>query len=335
MWVCPHCGETVASDEEECPRCSPREPDGDLQETRPFHQTFEKKAQPTGDLRDTVRQLPVIDDPEPDEVTDEEEERDFRSTLVDGKDAPPPSHLAATLVDTPPAIDAGHDLGDTLLEIQPRNPDGAAPITFSDVPAEGRLAPDGTGAEPLNFQEFESTKDRSRRAKDGGQAEPASLDESREPAARPRARLPRVLAWITSVTWVALAVVLVTGYLKVPVMVRLMSLLPFEALALTALPATLLLATVIAAGRRLLLWVLLAALPGLGLVLGLFGAMRLILRRPPGREPGGLATPTAAYSDHDFAADRSVGWMLVFFTLAWQEEILIVLLTHFRAYLPW
>jgi hypothetical protein len=92
---------------------------------------------------------------------------------------------------------------------------------------------------------------------------------------------------------------------------------------------------VIAAGRRLLLWVLLAALPGLGLVLGLFGAMRLILRRPPGREPGGLATPTAAYSDHDFAADRSVGWMLVFFTLAWQEEILIVLLTHFRAYLPW
>jgi hypothetical protein len=360
MPVCPHCGEAIAADAEECPSCGSLV--NDLLETRPFHPSFEQRAEPAGDLGDTERRLPVIDGPlldEPTDTTEEEDEDDLRSTLVDGKDGPEPQNLAATLVDEPPKLEMGDviasgDLGDTLLEIQSKAEDPTAPITFSDVPVKGALTPDGTGAAPLNFQEFESTKDRGRReTKDSGQEE--SVPDPREKRPAPGTRLPRVLAWLTAVAWVALAILLVAGYLNVPLVVGLLALLPFEIVALTAVPAALQLVTLIAAARtnhridgamlrsssfvrhflRLLLWVVLATLPGVGLLLGLFGALRLILRRPPNQDASGLATNTAAYSDFDFAADRSVGWMLVFYTLAWQEEVLVIVLTYFRAYLPW
>jgi hypothetical protein len=238
------------------------------------------------------------------------------------------------------------------------------PITFSQA-GQQALGGAETGAQPLDFERFESAKDSSRR-KEAAVAPftPAEPDWDMNAPATPLAnviglvRLTKVLAWITSILWVATAALMVAIYLDlgVPHLAQLVAQLPFHVEALTVVPWLLLLATVLAASSakyrvaaavqrrasrigalfRTLLWLLLAVLPGVGLLLGLGVGLYLIVRKRPVH----LATPerveTAQYSEYDFATtDRPLGWTLIFFTLAWQEVLVVVVLSHYRAYLPW
>lgn len=341
MRECPQCGKTFGFKAATCPACgaavATEAPD--LGETRPAHPAFEPGAESDDDLHDTVPRLPSME-MEIQEPLDDP----LHSTLVD----PPPAmdDEVAALVDTRPTEEDepggySEELGDTQLEVESRKRSdrGPAAITFSEVP--GKPAPNVTGAQPLDFQEFTSGKELARRAETDETAPDPLEDEQLPPAVDSGpVGLTKLLAVLTSLLWIGCAVLMVTAYLAIEPVVRLLAHLPVRLEAIAAVPGLLLLFTLLAAtsvrcrgrgpagrpGRvgvflRLFIWVLLAALPGVGLLLGLGGALHLILRRPKELRPP--------------ASDRPVGWTLLFFTLAWQDMLAVFALIHFRAHIPW
>lgn len=337
MRRCPHCGKVVAFKAVHCPACGGKlEQTARLQDTRPFLPSFDAAPEVVSDTErlpalDMEIQEP-LDDPFPDHlrqtVVDEPDE-DLRATVVN---SPPGTDLDQTLLETPAAHD--DDLRDTLVR-DPPEPQELPPITFSA--AGDALRPMTTGARPLDADDFQRTHDAARQA--ASQPPPASPPTTEAVDRSPSSgmlRLARILALVASVAWVALASIMVTGFLNVRAVTALLAALPLPPEALTSVPALLVLATLLAAAAterrllgaeqargqasiflRLLFWVSLAALPGIGLLLGMGGSIYLIGR-------GNVRGP----------ADRLVGWMLIFFTLAWQDIAAVILLTHFRGYLP-
>jgi hypothetical protein len=122
--------------------------------------------------------------------------------------------------------------------------------------------------------------------------------------------LTLVLALTATLSWLGLAAVMVLAYLGVQPVVRLVARLPVYTEALAAVPglftilALLLYALSPVGGAGAFLWAFFAALPGVGLVLGVIGAIRQMRR------------------------SASVGIMLLVFTLTAQALEAWVALTH-------
>lgn len=355
MRECEHCGKKVAFKSPTCPACGARvgeagpglDEDDDLNETRPFHPSFDALQQPAKELKDTVERLPAIDMEVTDEATDEEL---LRATLVDS----PADEFADDLpetVDVPqPPVKAELDLTDTLVEVE-RADERPGPITFSELGRAARVRPVGTGAEPLDFLQFARGREVMRPAAESGHAEDDAPAPRSTPAPRGGLRLTKVLAVLAALCWVGVAGLMVATFLQLPLVLSLLSALPFAPEILVALPGLLLLLTLLAAsvaehraraalrptsGLGIFLgrlgWFLLAALPAIGLIGGLAGALYLIIRRRPNLDPDSSASYAA---DGPGATDRPVGWTLLFFTLAWQDIAAVIVLTHFRAHVPW
>ena len=360
MRECQHCGKQVAFKSETCPACGgpldgdsdlvDHEDGDDLNETRPFHPSFDALQQPAKELKDTVERLPAIDMEITDEATDEEL---LRATFVD---SPPADEFTDDLpetVDVPhPPVKMELDLTDTLVEVEPAD-ERPGPITFSELDSAARVRAVSTGAKPLDFQHFARGREVMRPNAEVGDAVDDAPGAPRAAPPQPRGctRLTKVLAFLAALCWVGVAGLMVTTFLQLPLVLRLLSALPFSPELLVALPGLLLLLTLLAAtaaelraraalrpasrtgiflGR--LGWFLLAALPAIGLVGGLAGALYLIIRRRPNLDPDSSASYAA---DGPGATDRPVGWTLLFFTLAWQDIAAVIVLTHFRAHVPW
>ena len=351
MRECEHCGKQVAFKTQTCPACGgrmggagPGLDEDDLNETRPFHPSFDLQ-QPAKELKDTVERLPAIDMEVTDEATDEEL---LRATLVDSPADEYADDLPET-VDVPrPPVEAELDLTDTLVEVEPAD-ERPGPITFSELGGAARVRAVNTGAAPLDFQQFSRGREVMRSTAEIGHP---GDDDTPAPRAAPAprrggTRLTKVLAVLAALGWVGVAGLMVATFLQLPLVLQL----PFSPELLVALPGLLLLLTLLAAtgaehraraalrptsrigiflGR--LGWFLLAALPAIGLIGGLAGALYLVIRRRPLLDPDSSASYAA---DGPGATDRPVGWTLLFFTLAWQDIAAVIVLTHFRAHVPW
>jgi hypothetical protein len=336
MRDCPHCGRQISFKTPTCPDCGGAVEDADeLKDTRPALPPVEE---PEGeiaeaDFRDTIKKLPAFDG--------EIQEPSVLDTLVDQDPA-----LADTLIDKPPLeLPPGINVEDTLVEIREDRSSGKGrsnQITFSDLDTKRQ-----TGAAPLDARDFESTRDMARRT--DAERHVAVVTEERllptEPVVagpRPRATLAVLLSALSSVAWILLAALAVAQWLRLPPATEMLAALPFPAEALVGVPAALTLGTLVAASVArarvgvfflLLLWVVLAGLPGVGLLLGLFGALRLIVRNGPGQQASAELDPAAAHAGP--VTDRLVGWMLLFYTLCWQAIVAVIVLTRFRSWLPW
>lgn len=341
MRDCPHCGRQISFKTPTCPDCGGAVEEADeLRDTRPALPAVDGPQEEISeaDLQDTVPRLPTFDQ--------EVQEPSVLDTLVDGDPA-----LAATLIDQPPLeLPPGATVEDTLVEIASSGEERMNAITFSELDTRSRLELARSGAAPLDAKDFESTRDMARRTDVERTA--AVLTEEIVPpkeavgdVARPRARLAVFLSAVSSVAWVLLAALAVAQWLRVPLAAAVLAALPFRAEALVGVPAALTLGTLLAASIALarvgvffglLLWVVLGGLPGVGLLLGLFGALRLIVRQAPDRQAVADHDPTAVYAEQDLAiAVRPMGWMLLFYTLCWQAIVAVIVLTRFRSWLPW
>lgn len=341
---CPICGQTVPPDSTFCPNCGNPMPSADLAATRPFQPSLDLDL-PAGTDTERVPSLDMEIQDSDDALgqTTADPSRDFGVTVIDAPPSPVDESLIQTLVDPP-----DQDL---------------APIPFSEIHDE-YSASGVTGERPLDFSDFASTRhgieagpsavalgperDPARKTTRGRPSpwvsapEAAVASERQSPVAPPVS--PgiggvRALAIVTAITWVLLASLMVTAFLNIPPVPTLLARVPLPMEVWIGLPGGLLLLLLLfAAGARhrlagvgrvgswlrYLLWVLLAALPGIGLLLGMIGVILFIARN----------RPLAGVHPDPGAVDRVMGWLLLFFTLAWQDIAAVIVLTHLRAHLP-
>jgi hypothetical protein len=323
----------------------------EMQGSKPLHDTIPSSS--PGDLHDTLpdpASNPDLHDTVPDP-------REGAAPLSD-----PALHDTLVEPEQPPRItDKPSDkLADTLLEVRPQEGGLRRPITFTEVP-DRPIKGDPTGTAPLDFKEFESTDDIARRSEaervqpEEGQTDLLPSGKALEDSvpweqlgtvqSSGLAKLTKLLVVLASLAWIGLALLMLAPLLGVAVVASWIAALPFYSEVLVAVPGGLTLLTLLcAAGVRarassltgkgswpgaffgLLLWVLLSALPAVGVVLGLIGAIRLIVRRRlSAEELEAMAAGEASISDYgrrDLGeVDRSLGLLLLLLTLCWQTVV--------------